>query len=345
MDRYLQAVRALRETIKTKKKNSDVQTLYGILLLCGYETGTGQSCIPSAWGNHVDGALALMKLNEISLDTPLSQGIFSFLQKNMVIKQMQICQPLDTVFSQGITSMCVDPERRLLSLASGIPELQHESIDLEHLQIIEIEKLSHNANALSVKLSTWESTIPTSWHYVTALRINDGASFGYSPCIIHKYRHHYIGRVWNFYRVSQLILQSIRLRAAAFLPAATSHIEIGQTISALVDDICATVPYLLGADLDKMNLDFTENNTRQDPSRRSSSGAKSIGLAEVKGFSLIWPLFVASSVPQIPQAQREWMRKQLHLLAENGVPMAQTVCASESQMLLGRPEMFVFDCV
>ncbi|KAH6970230.1 hypothetical protein DER45DRAFT_551639 [Fusarium avenaceum] len=286
-----------------------------------------------------------MKLNAISLDTPLSQGIFSFIQKNMVIKQMQICQPLDSVFSQGITPTCEDPERRLLSLASGIPELQHQSIDLEELEKIEIEELSQNADALSVKLSTWASTIPPSWHYVTALKINDGASSEYSPCIIHKYRHHYIGRVWNFYRVSQLILQSIRLRAAALLPDTTRHIEIGQEISALVDEICATVPYLLGADLDKMNLNFTGKSTRQDPSRRFSSGAKSIGVAEVKGFSLIWPLYVASSAPQIPQAQREWMRKQLHLLAENGVPMAQTVCTSESQMLLGRSEMFVFDCV
>lgn len=258
---------------------------------------------------------------------------------------MQICQPLDSVFSQGITSACVDPERRLLSLASGIPELQHQSIDLEHLEIIEIEKLSNNANALSVKLSFWASTIPPSWNYVTALRINDGASSGYSPCIIHKYRHHYIGRVWNFYRVSQLILQSIRLRAATFLPATPSHIEIGQKLSALVDDICATVPYLLGADLEKMNLDFTEKSTRQDPGQIPSSAAKSIGVAEVKGFSLIWPLFVASSASRIPQAQREWMRKQLHLLAENGVPMAQTVCTVESQMLSGKPETFVFDCV
>lgn len=258
---------------------------------------------------------------------------------------MQICQPLDSVFSQGITPTCEDPERRLLSLASDIPGLQYQGIDLEQLEIIDIEKLSHNANALSVKLSTWASTIPPSWHYVTALRINDGASSEYSPCIIHKYRHHYIGRVWNFYRVSQLILLSICLRAAAFLSATTIHIEIGQKISALVDDICATVPYLLGADLDKMNLDFTGSNTRQDLSRRSSSGAKTIGVAEVKGFSLIWPLYVASSASQIPQAQRDWMRKQLHILAGNGVPMAQTVCTSESQMLSGKPEMFVFDCV
>lgn len=258
---------------------------------------------------------------------------------------MQICQPLDSVFSQGITSMCVDPERRLLSLASGIPELQYQSIDLEQLEIIDIENLSNNANALSLKLSTWASTVPFSWHYVPALKINDGSSSEYSPRIIHKYRHHYIGRVWNFYRVSQLILQSIRLRAAAFLPVAPSHIEIGLKITSLVDDICATVPYLLGADLDKMNLDFTEKSTMQDPRRTSVSRAKSIGVAEVKGFSLIWPLFVASSASGIPQAQSEWMRRQLHLLAENGVPMAQTVCTSESQMLLGRPEKFVFDCV
>jgi hypothetical protein len=37
IDRYSKAVRAIRQRIETEKQNSDDETLYGILLLCGYE--------------------------------------------------------------------------------------------------------------------------------------------------------------------------------------------------------------------------------------------------------------------------------------------------------------------
>jgi hypothetical protein len=261
------------------------------------------------------------------------------------MKQMQICQPLDNMFFQGSTSLYIDPERRLISLASEIPELQHQSIHLEQLEILQIERMFHDASALAVKLSAWSSTVPPSWNFVTALRLNDGTSSEYTPCIIHKYRHHYIARVWNFYRVSQLILQSICLRATVLLPALADDNEIGQKIASLVDDICATVPYLLGTDLCKMKLDSTENNMRQDPRLICGSSAKSKGHAHVGRFSLIWPLFVACSASRIPQVQKDWMRKQLQLLAQKGIPVAQTVCTIESQILLGRPERFVFDCV
>jgi hypothetical protein len=261
------------------------------------------------------------------------------------MKQMQICQPVDSIFFEGFTSLYKDPESRLISLAIEVPGLQHQSIHLEQLEVIEIERILHDASALGVKLSTWASTVPPGWNFVAALRLNDGTLSQYVPCIIHKYRHHYIARVWNFYRVSQLILQSICLRATILLPASADDNEIGQKIASLVNDICATVPYLLGTDLCKMKLDFTEKNMKQDPRLICGSSAKSSSDAHVGRFSLIWPLFVACGASRIPQAQKEWMRKQLHLLAENGIPLAQNVCTIESQILLGGPERFVFDCV
>lgn len=37
LNRYVQAVKALREAMKTEGLSSDYQSLYGVLLLCGYE--------------------------------------------------------------------------------------------------------------------------------------------------------------------------------------------------------------------------------------------------------------------------------------------------------------------
>lgn len=45
---------------------------------------TGHSSMPSAWGAHVDGALALLKLRANHLDSPLSRSIYFFILKNVV---------------------------------------------------------------------------------------------------------------------------------------------------------------------------------------------------------------------------------------------------------------------
>jgi hypothetical protein len=38
----------------------------------------------SAWGTHVDGALALLKLRATHVDSPFSRSMYFFVQKNVV---------------------------------------------------------------------------------------------------------------------------------------------------------------------------------------------------------------------------------------------------------------------
>lgn len=319
--------------------------------------------MPSAWGTHVDGALALLKLRATH-DSPFSRSMHFFIQKNVVrcripilspeasyllrqvMSQMQICQPVDELFTQGLPSPYQDPEIYLLSIAAGIPRLQHQSIDLAQLETTDIESIVHDADTLDSCLSTWAQELPSAWSYATALNINNGARSDFALRSVHRYAHFYTARVWNLYRVSQLILLSIRLRASSILPSSSDTSKIRQRMGALVEDICATVPYLLGKDLCKMNLHFVASHTRQEVSLLTpSSTAKRVGNVQTGKFSLVWPLFVACSATEIPQQQKDWIRKQLQYLAQGGVPIAQTVCNAESQILHGRPEVFRFDCV
>jgi hypothetical protein len=318
----------------------------------------------SAWGAHVDGALALLKLQANHVDSPFLRSMYFFIQKNVVrrsipflapkalylrwkvMSQMQICQPVDELFTQRSPSSCQDPEIRLFSVAAGIPRLQHQSIDFAQLGTIEMERMVYDADALDFQLSTWAKSLPPAWAYATALNINSDTRSEYAPRSVHRYAHFYMARVWNFYRVSQLILHSIRLRATSILPSSLDTSKIRKRTAALVDDICATVPYLLGNDLCKMNLQFTTNHRRQDVSWLTSGSAlKRAGNEQAGKFSLVWPLYVACSASEVPQRQKDWIRKQLQCLAEGGIPIAQTVCNAESQILLGRPEVFRFDCV
>ncbi|SCN92676.1 related to negative acting factor [Fusarium fujikuroi] len=345
LNRYVKAVKALREAMKTEGLSSDYQSLYGVLLLCGYETITGHVSMPSAWGTHVDGALALLKLRATH-DSPFSRSMHFFIQKNVVMSQMQICQPVDELFTQGLPPSCQDPEIRLLSIAAGIPRLQQQSIDLAQLEATDIERIVHDADTLDSCLSTWAQELPSAWSYATALNINNGACSDYAPRSVHRYAHFYMARVWNFYRVSQLILLSIQLRTSSISPPSSHTSKIRKRMAALVEDICATVPYLLGKDLCKMDLQFVTNQRRQEVSLLNpGSNVKRVGNVQTGKFSLVWPLFVACSATEIPQQQKDWIRKQLHYLAQGGVPIAQTVCNAESQILHGRPEVFRFDCV
>ncbi|KAI1067542.1 hypothetical protein LB506_003836, partial [Fusarium annulatum] len=225
LNRYVKAVKALREAMKTEGLSSDYQSLYGVLLLCGYETITGHVSMPSAWGTHVDGALALLKLRATH-GSPFSRSMHFFIQKNVVMSQMQICQPVDELFTQGLPSPGQDPEIRLLSIAAGIPRVQHQSIDLAQLETTDIERIVHDADTLDSCLSTWAQGLPPGWSYATAFNINNDARSDYAPRSVHKYAHFYTARVWNFYRVSQLILLSIRLRASSILPSSSDTTKV-----------------------------------------------------------------------------------------------------------------------
>jgi hypothetical protein len=103
----------------------------------------------------------------------------------------------------------------------------------------------------------------------------------------------------------------------------------------LVDQICASVPFLLSRDLTKMKLPVPGHGITQISENTAHSGR----------FSLIWPLHVASSCPSISEAQRRWMRGHLEAMAEKGEAQARIVSLTESQVLAGGSDVDRFDCV
>jgi len=200
--------------------------------------------------------------------------------------------------------------------------------------------------------------VPAGWSYSVATNLNSTSNPGllascYIPSEIHIYPDFYIARVWNLYRVSRLIIQSILLRAATWLyllpEAAGQHLEnsrIEKVNGILVNDICASVPFLLGYELSQLKRPTTNINSEDDKSTWPQSSSSQIGNSKHTGRnSLTWPLYLSCSVSSIPQTQQRWMRAQLQYIAECGEPQAKLVSKAQSQTLLGGPEDFRFDCV
>jgi hypothetical protein len=102
----------------------------------------------------------------------------------------------------------------------------------------------------------------------------------------------------------------------------------------MVEDVCASVPFLLSYDVSEL-----QRSPDSPQAEHFLWPQNSINHTNSSGhtgkFSLIWPLYVACSVPSVPDTQRIWMRAQLRWIVETGEAQAYLVQDAESQTLMG----------
>lgn len=281
-----------------------------------------------------------------------------------VHSHVQLSQPVDPIFDELAEAALSfeNPEDRLLSRTIRVPQLQSLANDVLsqsdwNITESEIWELIQATEELDRELVDWAINVPAEWSYSVATNLNSvSPEFStpfYIPAEIHRYPNFYVARVWNLYRVSRLILQSIILRASSWhcsppetsgQPLKITHAEKVNNI--LVNDICASVPFLLGYDLSQLKRSTTHIHSQDDKSIWPQCSMTKAGNSKHTGkFSLIWPLYLSCSVSSISKPQRQWMRAQLQWTAEYGESQAKLVSGTESQTLLGLPEHFRFDCV
>ena len=284
--------------------------------------------------------------------------------KVQIQSHLQISKPIDPIFDEGIKmlSLYENVEDRLLSKAARIPALQAlaNSLLAQPSWAVDssmVSELLQAAETLDCELADWARCIPTIWSYTTVKRLSPSAppkvsSSSFVPGQMHQYPDFYAARVWNLYRVHRLIIQSILLRTsplaqnslADYIP---DDIRISKINRAMADDICGSVPYLLGYDLSELKSSGRLHTPYlQDEHFLWPQNSTKASVPERTGkFSLIWPLYVACSVSSVPETQRLWIRAQLKWIAETGEAHAHLIMNAESQTLLGGPESFRFDCV
>ncbi|KAI9154868.1 hypothetical protein HJFPF1_07427 [Paramyrothecium foliicola] len=255
----------------------------------------------------------------------------------------------------NVTSVSLDnPEQSLFSTAAKIPNVQHQSSRVfaqsSAVDGTKVEELLHCATRIDEELLDWADTVDANWLYTVAVNIDQTSNSNYTPHELHRYPSFYIARVWNCYRVSRLIVQSILLRANSWLCASRKldkgyhDLEASNWLSIkLVNDICASVPFLLGHNLSKIKLTSTRNGGTRG--MRSEHEIKRKEQAATGRFSLIWPLRVACGSSSVPKAQKDWIRLQLKLLAECGEARAHLAGLTESRILQGGSDSIRFDCV
>ncbi|MCJ1385679.1 hypothetical protein MMC17_008802 [Xylographa soralifera] len=343
---YLTAVAQIQKAVADPIEAKMDTTIVSVLLLGLYETVTCTEHNLPTWGQHVDGAVALVKHRGDDLfRTPLGARIFYWVRAQMVVNQITRCQPVQKL--QGIAEGWTGPidglERGALSLlvvlSMQIPTLRATAKELLQRPMsmdtaVEIVELMYEAQRVDREIAAWTFEIPNDWKYTIVGMIRgmeNPATAQYYPGPMHGYHDLWAANIWNNYRSNRIFCQMIILNCLERLipswerTSTSEYCSTIATLQALVNDVCSSVPFHLGfpdtvyqatgSDLpngdQKLAIDDLEL-----PLHRPDSSTRSKNVASMGGFFLTWQLFVAFNVVSIPEAQRVWLNSRLRCIGD-----------------------------
>ena len=358
---YGLAISALNITLQDPRQAVADETLYAVLLLCGYETITCDSDKLTGWTAHVRGAAALL----VHRSRQRSMGgfgakLYQFARRSIIMCHMQTGTPATIPSSLFRGSLPPDENAvdQLFSLMSRLSEIQHSlqggSVSGSAKQRKFVGELRAETRSLQRDFLHWQANLSPAWRYNVLQNLHhtdSGESEDREFVLVqlHRYPDTYTARLWNLYRTSRIILYFVMDRVPHDTKTdatATSHLSSNGParfeVLHLVSDICASVPYLLGQDPTSWK---PARVSGMDSQRKRSFTIPNQTNGQDRSHSLLWPLYVASGVDFIPEPQRAWISRQIESMAESGEPLASRLVDRQSQTLRGGTEPFAFDCV
>jgi hypothetical protein len=145
-------------------------------------------------------------------------------------------------------------------------------------------------------LEAWASTLPTSWAFTTDIRTHIPAEDCYTTSC-HSYPSFGVASAWADYRMARCIAKDLLLTQLDYIRSTETdgdvpgllaqHKQSREVVQELCNDICASIPYLLG---------YVDHGLP-----KSGSGA----------IRAMWVLFVCACMHYVPETQRLWAIEQL----------------------------------
>ena len=190
----------------------------------------------------------------------------------------------------------------------------------------QLVQILHQGISLDVELQSWSERISEPYHYkelciASSPRQPTSHLLPMQPSNVHVYNDIWVASLWNHYRFARIrLLETLvdcesRLDFPENLEMRLQESSISlrnwnETIIKMVDDICASVPFLTG------DIDVQGN---------LNGGFHGIALG---GYYLLWPLHVASSAKSIGADQKAWIKGRLrHLGMVMGINQAHLLAA------------------
>ncbi|KAJ5111034.1 hypothetical protein N7532_001569 [Penicillium argentinense] len=265
---FLRALPKVREALQSPK-DADVDTmLVSILLLSTYEELAATKDSEHPVRTHLRGAIALINEKRskptITEQAP-SQQISHAIEAQIIKNSRTLVNPMVPTPKIWPLPHARSPSPKVI-LSSVASQIVHLRQTWEFLQTqafpkneTQIKNLLKKANEIDINLVSWSHWLPEHWRPIPATIIPPSvreAGMYRNRC--DAYTDMWIALTWNTFRDCRILVQRIMLSCLrmkpSFDPDGTRDAAISMTLRKLADDVCASVPYFLGDQVESVRM-------------------------------------------------------------------------------------------
>lgn len=169
--------------------------------------------------------------------------------------------PRPEIWPLAQTNATPSPRNFLSTATTALVELRQawDNVNMNDPDKSEVRSILNQATKVDVGLFSWTYCLPPHWLPVPATIIPQSvrdASLYRNRCDC--YNDLWIGATWNTYRDCRMLVQSIMLKCLRLLPSedpdGARFTGAQKTIQSLADDVCASVPYFMGNQMESVRL-------------------------------------------------------------------------------------------
>ncbi|CAI7670643.1 unnamed protein product [Penicillium pancosmium] len=273
---------------------------------------------------HLRGAIALInEKNSKPIEQSPSQEVFHTIEAQIIKNSRSFSNPMIPTPIVWPLPHARNPSPKVVlsSIAAEIVRLRQTWERMLNQPQPEnetkIKSILRKAIEIDVNLVSWTHWLPEHWVPIAATMIPEAvraAGMYLNRCDC--YADMWIAVTWNTFRDCRILVQRIMLRclsmARSLDPDGRRAIAITQTIHKLADDVCASVPYLLGSQIESVRMKpglvaYPWSETRPVTQTHSMS-------APLMGPWHLFPFMrnLCDSDLGLPPAQYQWIQDQIN---------------------------------
>ena len=313
---YPDTLVAFQQSLNDSTRCNNDEALMTAAMLGLFEMMVATEAYPNAHNAHVQGVSAILCTRPLPLDLLPGVRLFQCFNSSLSSRTLTDVQT-PGIFSPQLSSEAEPFTRNLDSLM-----LRSRPVLLRATKLLsnpkasraDLAALKQQATLLNKEFSLWPLSQPKEWAPKTLGVLEKGVgsadmtidSIPFWPGKIDSYFDLYVVAVWDVYRKGRLKLLQVvancseRLgRVGVFQEKPVLHQRLQSEVQELVDGLCASIPFHLVADLPSC---LQRGGTIDD----LNIPAKALG-----GLLLMYPLYIASTLPLVPSDQRAWMKGRL----------------------------------
>ncbi|KAJ5668345.1 uncharacterized protein N7477_006915 [Penicillium maclennaniae] len=264
---FTKALPKIRDALQRNEESELDSTLTAILLLGTYEEFVAIKHWELPLKAHLRGAVAL--INSIKARSPLyssSSPIYNAVESQIIkttraLESPMVPAPKLWPLSSSNTDSFPSPRLLFQLSASQLVNLRHawEETLAQPDPTAHATAILNKATDIENSLIFWSHRVPQHWVPVAASLIPQSvrdAGIYRNRCDC--YSDMWIAATWNNYRDCQILVQTIKLSCLRILPSHDPDSPSIQAVIAIIhklaEDICASVPFFLGSQMESVHM-------------------------------------------------------------------------------------------